>query len=52
MASTYIITHTSATYVYHGTLIAAAAFADQLFGAGQATVTEVVAGTFAKIEAA
>lgn len=47
--STYLITHSTDTYVYHGTLIAATAFADQLFGQGAATVVEVVAGTYVKI---
>lgn len=43
--STYIITTSTAdyAYVYVGTLAAATAFADQLFGVGQATVTEVSA---------
>jgi hypothetical protein len=48
-ASTYIITHDTATYICNGTLLAATAFADQLFGVGQAKVVEVPAGTHAKI---
>lgn len=49
---TYIITHPTGTYVYAGTLIAAQTFADQLFGAGQATVTEVQQGSYQRIETA
>jgi len=49
ITSTCIITHSTDTYVYHGTLIAATAFADQLFGVGQATLVEVQAGSYVKV---
>jgi hypothetical protein len=49
MNSTYIITSGTSIYVYNGTLIAAIAFSEQLFGIGNATVAEVPAGSFAKV---
>lgn len=53
MNSTFIITGTTGTYIYSGSLIAATAFADYLFGTGnakiEATINELPAGSYQKI---